>query len=322
MGKQLIPPEPSDVQEIALRDALEERYLAYALSTIMHRALPDARDGLKPVHRRILYGMRLLRLDPGATFKKSAKIVGDVMGNFHPHGDQAIYDALVRLAQDFAARYPLVDGQGNFGNIDGDNPAAMRYTEVAHDRGRAAAARRHRRGRGRLPPDLRRPVDRAGGAARRVPQSARQRLAGHRGRHGDRDPAAQRRRALRRRAVPDRQSERARQDAAEIHPGSGFPDRRHHRRSAARRSRRPTPPGRGSFRVRARWKQGGHRPRHLPDRHHRNSVAGAEAAADRADGRALQRQEAAAGRRIPRRIHRGRPHRDRAEVAHGRCRHC
>ena len=96
----------------------------------MHRALPDARDGLKPVHRRILYGMRLLRLDPGAAFKKSAKIVGDVMGNFHPHGDQAIYDALVRLAQDFASRYPLIDGQGNFGNIDGDNPAAYRYTEA------------------------------------------------------------------------------------------------------------------------------------------------------------------------------------------------
>jgi topoisomerase-4 subunit A len=130
MGKRLIPPEPSDVQEIALREALEERYLAYALSTIMNRALPDARDGLKPVHRRILYGMRLLRLDPGAAFKKSAKIVGDVMGNFHPHGDQAIYDALVRLAQDFASRYPLIDGQGNFGNIDGDNPAAYRYTEA------------------------------------------------------------------------------------------------------------------------------------------------------------------------------------------------
>jgi len=131
MGKQLIPPdEHGDVQEIALREALEERYLAYALSTIMHRALPDGRDGLKPVHRRILYGMRLLRLDPGTTFKKSAKIVGDVMGNFHPHGDQAIYDALVRLAQDFNSRYPLIDGQGNFGNIDGDNPAAYRYTEA------------------------------------------------------------------------------------------------------------------------------------------------------------------------------------------------
>src|ERR1700752_4092133 len=130
MGKTLIPPDPAEVHEVMLRDALEERYLAYALSTIMHRALPDARDGLKPVHRRILYGMRLLRLDPGAALKKSAKIVGDVMGNFHPHGDQAIYDALVRLAQDFSSRYPLVDGQGNFGNIDGDNPAAMRYTEA------------------------------------------------------------------------------------------------------------------------------------------------------------------------------------------------
>src|SRR5450830_1772169 len=130
MGKQLIPPPSGPVEEIALREALDERYLAYALSTIMHRALPDARDGLKPVHRRILYGMRLLRLDPGTTLKKSAKIVGDVMGNFHPHGDQAIYDALVRLAQDFAQRYPLVYGQGNFGNIDGDNAAAMRYTEA------------------------------------------------------------------------------------------------------------------------------------------------------------------------------------------------
>jgi topoisomerase-4 subunit A len=130
MGQQLIPPPSGGSQEIALRDALEERYLAYALSTIMNRALPDARDGLKPVHRRILYGMRLLRLDPGSGFKKSAKIVGDVMGNFHPHGDQAIYDALVRLAQDFSSRYPLVDGQGNFGNIDGDNAAAYRYTEA------------------------------------------------------------------------------------------------------------------------------------------------------------------------------------------------
>jgi topoisomerase-4 subunit A len=130
MGKRLIPPEPAEIHEVMLRDALEERYLAYALSTIMHRALPDARDGLKPVHRRILYGMRLLRLDPGTPFKKSAKIVGDVMGSFHPHGDQSIYDALVRLAQDFASRYPLVDGQGNFGNIDGDNPAAYRYTEA------------------------------------------------------------------------------------------------------------------------------------------------------------------------------------------------
>ena len=130
MGKRIVPPEEQGFEEVSLKDALEERYLAYALSTIMHRALPDARDGLKPVHRRLLYAMRLLRLDPGQTFKKCARVVGDVIGKYHPHGDQSVYDALVRLAQDFAVRYPLVDGQGNFGNIDGDNPAAMRYTEA------------------------------------------------------------------------------------------------------------------------------------------------------------------------------------------------
>ncbi len=130
MARTIDPPQLPEAQPVNLREALEERYLAYALSTIMGRALPDARDGLKPVHRRILYGMQILRLDPGAAFKKCAKIVGDVMGSFHPHGDQAIYDALVRLAQDFSSRYPLIDGQGNFGNIDGDNAAAYRYTEA------------------------------------------------------------------------------------------------------------------------------------------------------------------------------------------------
>ena len=127
MGTELIP---GNIEGVDLRAALEERYLAYALSTIMHRALPDARDGLKPVHRRILHAMRQLKLDPGSGFKKSARVVGDVIGKYHPHGDQSVYDALVRLAQDFAARYPLVDGQGNFGNVDGDNAAAMRYTEA------------------------------------------------------------------------------------------------------------------------------------------------------------------------------------------------
>src|SRR5438270_2749786 len=130
MGEQLIPPRKAEAEEVALREALEERYLAYALSTITGRALPDARDGLKPVHRRLLYAMQQLHLDPGAAFKKCARVVGDVIGKFHPHGDQAVYDALVRLAQDFAQRYPLIDGQGNFGNVDGDNPAAMRYTQA------------------------------------------------------------------------------------------------------------------------------------------------------------------------------------------------
>src|SRR6185437_3497900 len=132
MGKGLLPPANGGgdhIEPVDLKKALEERYLAYALSTIMHRALPDMRDGLKPVHRRIMHAMRILRLNPDQGFAKCARIVGEVMGKFHPHGDQSIYDALVRLAQDFAVRYPLVDGQGNFGNIDGDNAAAMRYTE-------------------------------------------------------------------------------------------------------------------------------------------------------------------------------------------------
>ena len=134
MSKHTIPSEPpyngGPVEPVNLKDALEERYLAYALSTIMHRALPDVRDGLKPVHRRILFAMRELGLNPEGGYRKCAKIVGDTMGDFHPHGNLAIYDSLARLAQDFAVRYPLVDGQGNFGNIDGDNPAADRYTEA------------------------------------------------------------------------------------------------------------------------------------------------------------------------------------------------
>ena len=129
MAKVVTPPE-GPAQDVNLREALEERYLAYALSTIMHRALPDVRDGLKPVHRRVLFAMRQLKLDPGSGFKKCARVVGDVIGKYHPHGDQSVYDALVRLAQDFAVRYPMIDGQGNFGNIDGDNAAAMRYTEA------------------------------------------------------------------------------------------------------------------------------------------------------------------------------------------------
>ena len=118
------------VRPVQFGQALQERYLSYALSTIMSRSLPDVRDGLKPVHRRLLYAMRQLRLDPNSAFKKSARVVGDVIGQYHPHGDQSIYDALVRLAQEFSVRYPLIEGQGNFGNIDGDNPAAMRYTEA------------------------------------------------------------------------------------------------------------------------------------------------------------------------------------------------
>jgi topoisomerase-4 subunit A len=134
MSDMMIRPPGGDdddgIEAIDLDAALRERYLAYALSTITQRALPDVRDGLKPVHRRLLYAMRQLKLDPAQGFKKSARVVGDVIGKYHPHGDQSVYDALVRLAQDFAVRYPLVEGQGNFGNIDGDSAAAMRYTEA------------------------------------------------------------------------------------------------------------------------------------------------------------------------------------------------
>src|SRR3979409_2419296 len=117
------------IKPVQFGQALSERYLSYALSTIMARSLPDVRDGLKPVHRRILHAMQQLRLDPGSGYKKCPRVVGGVIGKFPPHGELAVYDALVRLAQDFSQRYPLVDGQGNFGNIDGDNAAAMRYTE-------------------------------------------------------------------------------------------------------------------------------------------------------------------------------------------------
>ncbi|ABI76020.1 DNA topoisomerase IV, A subunit [Hyphomonas neptunium ATCC 15444] len=135
MSKSTAEPPADRIINEPMSEALSKRYLAYALSTITSRALPDVRDGLKPVQRRILYGMRVLRLDPEGGYRKCAKIVGDVMGNYHPHGDSSIYDTLVRLAQDFNVRYPLVDGQGNFGNIDGDSAAAYRYTEARMTRG-------------------------------------------------------------------------------------------------------------------------------------------------------------------------------------------
>ena len=137
MGQEILPPSGGDddnIQPVDLKAALEERYLRYALSTIMHRALPDVRDGLKPVHRRIVYAMNDMGLRPNAAFRKCAKIVGEVMGNYHPHGDQSIYDALARLAQDFSQRYTLVNGQGNFGNIDGDSPAAMKVPSERRSR--------------------------------------------------------------------------------------------------------------------------------------------------------------------------------------------
>ena len=195
-------------------EALSQRYLVYALSTITARSLPDLRDGLKPVHRRLLWAMRLLRLDPAAGYKKCARVVGDVIGKYHPHGDQSVYDAMVRLAQDFSLRYPLVDGQGNFGNVDGDNAAAMRYTEARLTAAAGELMAGLDEGTVAFKPDLQWRGGGARGLPRPVPQSARQRRRRHRGRHGDLDPAAQCRRDHRRRHPSDRRTPGA--DDAEL----------------------------------------------------------------------------------------------------------
>ena len=240
------PPPPEDggrIVEEPIGEALSRRYLAYALSTIVNRALPDVRDGLKPVQRRVLYVMHEMRLNPETAARKCAKVVGDVMGGFHPHGDQSIYDALVRLAQDFAQRYPLVDGQGNFGNIDGDNPAAMRYTECKLTVAAQLLLEGHRRGRRRLAPHLRRAGHRAGGAARRLSQPPGQRRHRHRGGHGHLHPAAQRPRADRRlpRAAAAAGGDHRRADGARRRPR--LPHRRGDRRAPAPPCWTPTRPG-------------------------------------------------------------------------------
>ena len=254
MSKAEFLEEGGAIEAIPLTRALSERYLSYALSTIMSRSLPDVRDGLKPVHRRLLFAMRQLKLDPNSPYKKSARVVGDVIGKFHPHGDQAIYDALVRLAQDFALRYPLIDGQGNFGNIDGDNAAAMRYTEARLTKVAEASAAGHRRGHGRLPPDLRRRGGRAGGAAGQLPQPPGQRRPGHRRRHGDLDPAPQRGRDLQRAALPHQDASGAGiEKLLEFMPGPDFPTGGILVEDRATLVSRPTARAAAPFRLRARW---------------------------------------------------------------------
>ncbi len=273
------------IEPVNLRDALEERYLAYALSTIMHRALPDVRDGLKPVHRRILYAMRQLRLDPGAGYKKSARVVGDVIGKYHPHGDQSVYDALVRLAQDFAVRYPLVDGQGNFGNIDGDNPAAMRYTEARL----TEVARLLLDGIDENAVDFRETYDGAESEPVVLPGAFPNLLA-----NGSAGIAV----GMATNIPPHNAAElcdaalhliknpRARVETlVDFVPGPDLPTGGiivEERASIVEAYRT----GRGSFRVRARWADRGAEARHLRDHRHRDSLSGAEVAPDREDRRA------------------------------------
>ena len=184
------PSGPSDIRPVSIADEMKRSYLDYAMSVIVARALPDVRDGLKPVHRRILYSMHEQGYEWNRPYRKSARVVGDVIGKYHPHGDQAVYDALVRMAQDFSMRLPLIDGQGNFGSVDGDPPAAMRYTEVRLQKVAERAGRRSRQGHRRFPGQLRQFRARAGGDAGAVSEPAGQRRRRHRGRHGDQHPAA------------------------------------------------------------------------------------------------------------------------------------
>ena len=213
----------------------------YAMSVIVGRALPDVRDGLKPVHRRVLYAMHEAGLQPTRAYRKCARVVGDVMGNYHPHGDQAIYDTLVRMAQDFAMRYPLVDGQGNFGSIDDDPPAAMRYTEARLARLATEMLRDIDADTVDFTPNYDESRQEPLILPARFPNLLVNGSSGHRGRDGDEHPAAQPARDDRRgRRLHRRPGDRRRRpDAA--HQGPGLPDRRHHRRPR-RGSRRPTRP--------------------------------------------------------------------------------
>ena len=219
---------------VALHEAAQSRYLNYALSVITSRALPDVRDGLKPVQRRILYTMWQQSLTADAKHRKCAKVVGDVMGSYHPHGDAALYETLVRMAQSFSLRYPLVDGSGNFGSLDGDSAAAMRYTECRLARDQRRDAHRDRAGHGAVPAQLRRHQDRAGRAAGAHSEPAGQRRHRHRRRHGDQHPAAQPRRGLH---GADQAARQRRPDAAR---SCAATSRGRTSRPAARSSTRPT----------------------------------------------------------------------------------
>jgi len=224
---------------------MRRSYLDYAMSVIVGRALPDVRDGLKPVHRRVLFAMHELSNDWNKAYKKSARIVGDVIGKYHPHGDTAVYDTIVRMAQDFSLRYPLVDGQGNFGSVDGDNAAAMRYTEIRMAKIAHELLGDLDKETVDFGPNLRRQRVRAAGVAGEVSESPRERLLRNRGGHGDQHPAAQPRRSGRR--VPrDAEEPRHHDRRADPHrPGAGLPHRGDHLRRG-RPAGRISQPGAGA----------------------------------------------------------------------------
>ena len=205
---------------IAIETEMRTSYLDYAMSVIVSRAIPDLRDGLKPVHRRILYAMHETGNTHDKPYRKSARPVGDVMGKYHPHGDAAIYDALVRMAQTFSMSLPLLDGQGNFGSMDGDQPAAMRYTEVRMDKPAAYLLADIDKDTVDFQPNYDGKDMRADGPAGALPEHAGQRRRRHRRRHGDQHPAAQPRRGDRRDAGADREPRADRRRADGVHPGA------------------------------------------------------------------------------------------------------
>ena len=284
---------------VTIEEEMRRSYLDYAMSVIVARALPDARDGLKPVHRRILFAMQEAGNTPDKPYRKSARVVGDVMGKYHPHGDASIYDALVRMAQSFSMRVPLIDGQGNFGSVDGDPPAAMRYTEARL----AKAAMLMLEDIDKDTVDFQANYDevgrRAAGPAVQLPQPADQRRRRHRGRHGDQHPDPQSRGDHRRHPGADRRSGPHARRAAAHRSWAGFPDRGH-----------PARPWRHPFSVRdgtriagdprARHDRG-NPPRPPGDRHHRNPLPGEQGHLAGAHGRTGPRQADRRHQRDPRR---------------------
>ncbi len=235
------PGPPEDTPPVTLEEEMRRSYLDYAMSVIVARALPDARDGLKPVHRRILFGMQDAGYTADRPYRKSARVVGDVMGKYHPHGDAAIYDAMVRMAQPFSMRVPLIDGQGNFGSVDGDAPAAMRYTEVRLARAASLLLDDIDQDTVDFQPNYDETEEEPRVLPARFPESAGQRRQRHRGRHGDQHPAAQPRRDHRRDTGLDRRSGYAARRADAHRAGAGFSDRRHHHRPLRHPQRRSRP---------------------------------------------------------------------------------
>ena len=295
-----------EILPVNLEDEMRQSYLDYAMSVIVGRALPDVRDGLKPVHRRMLYAMRELGNDWNKPYKKSARVVGDVIGKYHPHGDTAVYDALVRMAQDFSMRYLLVDGQGNFGSVDGDAPAAMRYTEVRMSRIARELLADIEKETVDFVAELRRVGNRAGGAAGALPEPAGQRLRGHRGGHGHQHSAAQPGRNHQRLPGGARQAGGDAGGADAARAGPGFPDRRHHQRRAGDRHglpHRPRPP----VDPRAHAFRGRRQGRRPPGHHrHRAALPGEQGAPDRAHRRAGPQQGDRRHHRPARRVRQGR----------------